>query len=62
MANIYYNEKTGLPEFRVGFFGFCFTVVVLLMWISWVFVKATLFIVKAPVSSGGIDNKTIIKK
>ena len=55
MANIYYNENTGLPEFKIGVFGFCFTLVILLIWI---FVKVALFVVSAPFSSG-VDNKTI---
>ena len=55
MANIYYNEQTGLPEFKVSILGICFTVVILLLWI---FVKVALFVVSAPFSSG-VDNKTI---
>jgi len=59
MANIYYNEETGLPEFKVGIFGFFLTITVLLLWII---VKTALFIVKAVLPSGGMDGKIIIKK
>ena len=66
MANIYYNEKTGPPEFRVGPLGFCFIIVVLLISVVvllvGVFIKATMFVANALFCPSGIDNKVITKK
>jgi len=77
MANIYYNEKIGLPEFKVGPLDICFTGFILLMSVIVLFistvisagvfligllVEATLFVINTLFFPSGIDNKKITKE
>ena len=66
MANIYYNEKTGMPEFRVGPLGILLIIIVLLIsagvFLIGLLVEATLFVVKTLFFPSGIDNKKITKE
>ena len=70
MANVYYNEKTGMPEFRVGPLGIFLTIIVLFIstvisagvFLIGLLVEATLFVIKTLFFPSGIDNKKITKE
>ena len=66
MANIYYNEKTGLPEFKVGPLGFCLTGLVLFMSVlillTWVFIKCNFVCCQFTFLSQWNGQKVIIRK
>ena len=66
MANVYYNEKTGLPEFKIGPLSLCLTGLVLFMSVmillTWVAVSVILFLANSLFCPNGVDKKVIIRK